>query len=60
MDTPGWSDADGKIRSLQNLLLIYKELSDTNRIGKLNVLALAVNEQDRFDESIQDFVLRLY
>lgn len=29
-------------------------------IGSLNVLALAVNEQDRFDDSTQDFVLRLY
>lgn len=52
MDTPGWNDSAGKVRTLENLLLIYKELSDKDKIGSINVIALTVNENERFDDCV--------
>ncbi len=40
--------------------MIYNEIADSNRLPKLNVIALIINEKQLFDESIMEFVNRLY
>ena len=44
IDTPGYNDNNGKLKSLENLRLIYRSLRDYQNIRKFNVIALVVNE----------------
>ncbi len=60
IDTPGWNDSNGKVRSLENLRVIYNQLKTIAEAGRLNAIVLTVNEKDKCDDSILELVQKLF